>query len=148
MRKNSTAKGYTVIELVVTLSIILLIFNYSVVRLNIISIFNNDVDVAICNNSILNIINNSKQYCRRMHKMGVIYYWEKDNSIRFYTDNNLKYRYVLPNGFKYVEANSKRMCIDINSLGFSNDACTIIYKDRKGDLHRLTMCVGTSNVEF
>lgn len=143
-------KGTTLIEIILVLSILALLSGMTIRSYY--CIYNttlNNFSVDMCSNSILHIINDSKQYCKSKNKSGYLVF-DCVKSIRFYCAGNMIRSYTVPEGFKLNPLNSKngKQIIDIDNLGNTGDACTICYVDRKGDNHFITLRVGTNYVQI
>ncbi|MCY6370333.1 prepilin-type N-terminal cleavage/methylation domain-containing protein [Clostridium ganghwense] len=141
-------KGTTLIEVVIVLSIISILSGISIT--NCYGIYNstlNSFNVDICNNSILHIINDSKQYCKGKNKTGYLVF--DSRSITFHCGLTVK-SYEMPKEFKLesINTSSGKQLIYIDNLGNTSDACTITYKDRKGKNHFITLRVGTNYVQI
>lgn len=139
-------KGFTVIELLITLFIMfsLLCISSSIVK-NYKSI-SNSMDCKICSNNISNFILSSKQYCRKNQAAGKISVFG-ENKINFTSGTNIINGFILPKGFKVITINTKDGRVSIDDRGITGSACTIIYLDRKNKNHEITICVGTSYVD-
>lgn len=141
-------KGFTLIEVLVVLSIIMIIFSSGTC---IIKSYKNiccSVDVQSCNNSIVSFIMDSKHYCRNNGVPGVIIFDTLNNTISLSVYLNTIRKYKLPDKFKLEEITSVDKVITLNSKGLTGDACKIKYLDRKGNEHMITMRVGTFYVEI
>ncbi|MEL7597291.1 MAG: prepilin-type cleavage/methylation domain-containing protein [Clostridiaceae bacterium] len=143
-------KGITLIEIILILSILVVLSSMTVRNYyRIYSTTLNSFSVDMCSNSILHIINDSKQYCRSKNKSGYLVF-DCVKSINFYCGGNRVRSYTVPKGFDLKPLNSKygKQIIDIDNLGNTADACTICYADRKGDNHFMTLRVGTNYVQI
>ncbi|OFI07577.1 hypothetical protein CLOACE_01810 [Clostridium acetireducens DSM 10703] len=141
-------KAFTLLELVITLSILSIFLTFNIVNYKNYNSIINNVDNEVFYTSLINLINNSKVYCRKNKVNGTIYYKYNEKEFVFKANKKIIDKIKIPNKFKLTYMNSKHQCININNKGMSSDACTIRYKDRKGKTHRITMCVGTSYVEY
>lgn len=144
---KTKSKGFTIIELLIVLGIISILFSCSLINFSGCSKLQNRIDVDIFSNSLINLINNSKQYCRDKNVGGYLYFDTGKNIIYLNSGTQLVYKLKLPDKFKLniVRPGNK---IKIDNRGITEDACTIQYKDREGEMHSITMCVGTAFVEF
>ncbi|MCY6483739.1 type II secretion system protein [Clostridium aestuarii] len=148
MRKR---KGFTLLEVVIVLSIIGLIGSFTVV--NYYKIYNNsinDLNTDLCNNSILHMINDSKLYCRNISKHGHLLFNHNDNTIIFHCNSKKIQTYNFPKGFKleYLNTADGVQLIRIDEFGNTSNACSIKFTDMKGEIHKVTLRVATNYVEI
>lgn len=141
-------KGFTLIEVIVVISIMTILFGYSLLNLRSLDRIENNVDVQLFGNTLVDFIINSKKYCRDNNLNGYIYFVTSKGTAQLCCGTNVISSVKLPENFTELSVNRTGGKITIDNKGFSKDACTIKFKDRKGGIHYLTMCVGTSNVEF
>lgn len=144
------AMGYSLNELIVVIAIFSILSAILLKGLLSYRAYANNIDVDYCSNSIMKFINSAKAYCRNKEINGYIFFDSPKGIIYFLTGEVIEDKYVLPEGFKLNDVNlgSGKYAIEIDARGFTNDACTISYVDRKGCMHIITMCVGTSYVEI
>ena len=119
-----------------------------VTKINNIEKYKRIYDIKNCNISILNLINNSKIYCRKNNIPGFIYIDVSTNKIEFKCRNTTVYRFETPKKFRLGGVNIKSETINISSGGFTSSACTISFFDSNGGIHEVTIGVGTGNVEI
>ncbi|WP_333860394.1 type II secretion system protein [Clostridium sp.] len=145
---KSKAKGFTLMELILTIALFSMLLSFSLINMGGFSSIKNRIDVDLTGNRIINFINNSKIYCRdKSKKSGYIYFNVKDGIITFNSGMEEILKMELPEGFILNQVSNDNK-IKIDNRGITADACSIKFKDRKGEIHCLTMCVGTSYVEF
>lgn len=140
-------KGFTLIELMMVISIISVLLSISLIKFSGYSKLENKMDVDLFNNSLLNFINNSKGYCRDNNIDGYILFDIERNTITFNSELERVNTLTIP--YKFIlntEVSGNKIKID--NRGITANACTISYKDREGKIHSLTMCVGTAYVEI
>lgn len=144
--KKMKSKGFTLIEIILCLSIMCIIFSYSLINYSGFGKLRNKIYVESFTNSLINFINNSKSYCRDNDIEGCIYFDSYNNRITFNSHLSRIYTLKVPDGFNlnYVRDNNT---IQIDNRGITGDACTIKFMDRERKEHSITMCVGTSYVE-
>ncbi|MCY6354058.1 type II secretion system protein [Clostridium sp. ZS2-4] len=143
-------KGTTLIEIIIVLSILTVLSSMAI--RNYYCIYNtvsNNFSVDMCSNSILHIINDSKQYCKSKNKSGYLVF-DCIKSIEFYCGGNMVRSYTVPEGFMLKPLNSKggSQIIHIDNFGNTGDACTICYADITGENHPITLRVGTNYVQI
>jgi prepilin-type N-terminal cleavage/methylation domain-containing protein len=145
-----TRKGYSLNELIIVIAIFSILSGLLIKGALNYKTYSNKIDVDYCNNSIMKFINSAKAYCRNKEKSGYIYFDSPNGIIYFLTGEVLEDKYALPAGFRLNDVNLGigKYAIEIDARGFTNNACTISYVDRKRSMHRITMCVGTSYVEI
>lgn len=140
-------KGFTLIELVLVLGIISIFLSFSLINIGAYRKLTNKVDEEIFSNSLLNFINNSKEYCRDNGTGGYIYFNSDNNVITFNCGLKQIYRISLPEGFIMNKVRTDNR-IQIDNRGITADACTINFKDREETMHSMSMCVGTAYLEI
>ncbi|UZQ50891.1 type II secretion system protein [Clostridium kluyveri] len=141
-------KGFTLIELILVIGLFSILLSFTLINMGAFSSMKNRIDVDLTGNRIINFINNSKIYCRDKGKQGgYIYFNVKDGNITFSSGLEEIFKMELPEGFTLNQVSNDNR-IKIDNRGITADACSIKFKDRKGEMHCLTMCVGTTYVEF
>jgi len=161
-------KGVTLIELIITLSLLSILLSFSLISITSLKNYENNIDVDYCNNSILQLINNSKLYCRKENSSGYIQFDLVSNEITFYCYSKQAQKvikieeYILPKKFIIYNINSeyKRNRISITGMtidgtgidgmtanGVTTSSCTITFRDRRENIHKITIRVGTNYVE-
>lgn len=140
-------KGFTLLELVLVIGIISIFLSFSLINIGAYRKLTNKVDSEIFSNSLLNFVNNSKEYCRDNGVGGYIYFNSDNSVITFNCGLKQIYRIALPEGFimNKVRADNR---IKIDNRGITADACTVNFKDREGTMHSMSMCVGTAYLEI
>lgn len=150
MTQNNTLKckrAYTLIELLIVVSMISLIGSYVLIRITSFSNLINNIDVEKSKNKIMMFINNAKLYCRENETSGTIYFYPGRDKADFNCQGKNVEHFTLPSGFYIYDVNSDYSQITIDSRGFTSDACTISFKDRRGKFHEISIYVGTGYVE-
>lgn len=146
MNFNSFKKGFTLIELIIVISILSIIFSYSLVSLGAISNLENKIDVDIFDNKLLCFINRSKVYCREKQVGGDIGFNLNRRNITFNNGIQEIFKMDFPENFDIVSSTNRHI-ITINDRGIVKNACSIKFKDRKGNMHCITICVGSFYAE-
>lgn len=142
-------KGTTLIELLLVISISAIVMSSSFMGYKSFKTYSNNIDNKYYKNSIHNLINGAKQSCRTKKQVGRIYFFTNTNEIAFYLNLQQINKLEAPKGFDLLEVNTNYSnLIIIDKYGFTSDACTIKYKDRKGIVNKLTICVGTGYVDI
>lgn len=142
------SKGFTLIELILVIGLFSMLLSFTLINMGAFSSMKNRIDVDLTGNRIINFINNSKIYCRDKGKQGgYINFDVKDGNITFSSGLEVIFKMELPEGFTLNQVSDDNR-IKIDNRGITADACSIKFKDRKGEMHCLTMCVGTAYVEL
>lgn len=142
-------KGFTLIELIIVISITASVFLVSINMLDSYRRIKNNIECKACSNSILNFIQSAKQYCRKNETAGKISVFE-DNTFCFKANNTIIKKLKMPDKFKNlsINVNTEGGRISINEEGLTGSAGSIKYEDRKGTEHVITICVGTSYADI
>jgi len=143
-------RGFTLIEMILVLSIMGIIGGSSVVSVRYYNTIKNKVDADYSSNAIVSFINNSKMYCREHSCIGIITFDVPRNEIKLHDGTQEINKLLLSNKITLYEVIGRRSDNDIVSddKGYSNDSCTIILKDKNLIEHRITMRVGTAYVKI
>lgn len=142
-------KGFTLIEVVICLGILLVIVSISIsniFKLN--KVITTNTGVNFYDNYILSIISNSSKYCQLENKSGYLLFDDKNNSIKFFCNNSNIEQYEGLKGFKFVDAELFNKTIEINNFGILTKSCTIKYMDSLGKINSITIRVGTKYVQI
>jgi prepilin-type N-terminal cleavage/methylation domain-containing protein len=141
-------RGFTLLELLLVISVFSVLLSFSLINSGLFSKIVNDIDVDLTNNNIIDFINRSKIYCRdNKREGGYIYFDGSSESITFNMGLDEIFSMKLPEGFILDKVRDDNK-IKIDNRGITEDACSIKFKDRRGKIHCLTMCVGTAYVEI
>jgi len=140
--------GFTLIEVLIALSIITALFGCSLINVKNYAAIGNKMDVEIFGNSLVNFIVTSKKYCRDKNTGGYLYFLTSKNTIQLSCNSDIIKKVKMPEGFSDLYINRAGSKISIDNKGFTSDACTIRFKDRCGGAHYITISVGTANVDF
>ncbi|NMM61393.1 type II secretion system protein [Clostridium sp. P21] len=146
MRKNKL-KGFMLIELMLVITIISILLSYSFLSLSGLNTLKNDIEAETFGNVMVNFINTSREYCRSKRKGGHIYLNVDRECLTLNCGLEEVNRLPLPAKFTLSIGRTGKE-IKIDNKGMTGDACTIIFKDRKGKRHYVTVCVGTAYVDF
>ena len=80
-------KGVTLIELITTLCLLSILISFSLISIVYLKNYENNIDVDYCNNSILQLIDNSKLYCKKENSSGYIQFDKLGNEVTFYCNS-------------------------------------------------------------
>ncbi|WP_055667673.1 prepilin-type N-terminal cleavage/methylation domain-containing protein [Desnuesiella massiliensis] len=139
-------KGFSLIEVLICLSLISVISAIFYIPIKTFIKLKNNCSIEVNNLSIHNFINNSRLYCVTNENIGYIAFNFSENYMYFVANNKTQEKLYLTNGNKLDYVNKNFIYFD--KKGFTNDACTIQYKDLEGKLHKITIAVGSANVEI
>ncbi|MBP2031457.1 prepilin-type N-terminal cleavage/methylation domain-containing protein [Clostridium algifaecis] len=146
MNFNYFKKGFTLIELIIVICIMSIIFSYSLINLGSIGSLENKIDVDVFDNELLCFINRAKVYCREKNVSGYIRFDLNRRNITFNNDIEEISKMDLPEKFNIISSTGNNI-IMINSSGVLGDSCSIEFKDRNGNRHCITICVGSFYAE-
>lgn len=136
-------KGFTLIEIIISIAIILTVTAFGLIKGADYNKTKNKLDVSLCKSMILALINDGKEYCRRMDSGGYLYFDLSLQTVNFYCQGRKVDRFYIPKGVRIYSINSSYNKINIDRNGFTADACTITLKDNNNLLNTITICVGT-----
>lgn len=139
-------RGFTLIEIILVLSIMSLIGGCSFVSIRYYKTLKNNIDSDYACNAVVSFINNSKMYCRENSCTRFITFDMVNNQMFFNDGMQIISKLVLANKIRSYEKNNER--IEIDKYGSSNDACTITVTDNNGDAHEITIRVGSVYVKI
>jgi prepilin-type N-terminal cleavage/methylation domain-containing protein len=143
-------KGYTLLELMITISIIsilsIMFSRYFITYEK----YRNRILVDQCNNTIMSFINSCKQYCYYKDIGGYIKFDVIGNRLIFYVGTEVKRILNTTRGLKLYSINVSNGDAKLNfdNKGFTSDACTMSFEDSDTKIHEITISVGTSYVEI
>lgn len=141
-------KGFSLIELLVVMTIIVIAASISLLSISKYNSIKNGVDLNMTESSILGIINYGKQYCREKEKPGFVLFDLINNDIGFYNQNREIESFKLPKDIKIESINTNSNRIDIDKFGITSDAGTILLRDSKNNLFIITINVGAGYAEI
>jgi type II secretory pathway pseudopilin PulG len=141
-------KGFTLIEILTAFSLIILILSFELISMSKYKENLNKYDLDYSMTSILQMINNSRVYCREKKTSGFILFDITSNNIRFYCKGSLIQIFKLSSKTKLVYMNAYESKINIDKYGITSNDCSITVRDEKGGNHIISMCVGTSYVQI
>jgi len=143
-------KGFTLIEMILVLSIISIIGGCSFISLKYYKTVINKLDADYYCNATVSFINNSKMYCRENSCSAIVTFDIPRNEMKL--ENGLKMinKLTFSNKITLYQVTGRQINGDIviDNKGYSNDACTITLKDNNLVDHEITMRVGTAYVKI
>ncbi|GAA0075940.1 hypothetical protein UT300005_03180 [Clostridium sp. CTA-5] len=137
-------KGFTLIEVVISIAIISIIFTVSISLSKMNSRISNDIKYESVLYEIENIISYSKLYCKKNNTPGEIQIDNKLNEIAFYqkSDNKIK-KVTLPKDIRLVMKNES---LNIGSNGHIKNGLCITVEDKYNECYDITIRVGVDLV--
>lgn len=135
-------KGVSLIELIIALGVMSIFIASTIIVSSFIINTKNKVDVDYCNTSIINFINNSREYCRGRNVSGEIV--ASNNKVCLGVGNQTRDTFYFPKGFKM----KKGSLITVDNQGFIGNDYVIEYYDRKGNKFKITITVGNRHVQI
>lgn len=141
-------KGFTLLEVVVTLAIITILLTISVGNLDGNSNIINKVKSQYCNNSILNFFQMSREYCKKNNLSAYISVDSSLERFKFMVDSKCKFFYQLPKGFDLDKINTEKGNLKISSNGRINPSGCVFYKDSIGKDYKVIIEVAISKVKI
>lgn len=143
-------KGFTLIEMILVISIMSIIGGCSFVSLKYYNTVKNRVDAQYYCNAIVSFINNSKMYCRENSSSATVTFDIQRNEMKLEKGIKIVNKLTFENKIALYQITGRQSNGDIiiDNKGFSNDACTITLKDNNLVEHEITMRVGTGYVKI
>lgn len=151
-----TRKGYSLIEMLFVMAIMLILSGAFSVGVNNYYNLKSELEAKNFDYSILNMFNYARLYCKNKECGGQIDIIVGKDNIAFYkvvdinsTARVQKSRIQLPQGFRITQNDvPNNQIISIDRYGQVNNACTIQYIDRSGKTHTITIGVGSFYVDI
>lgn len=139
-------KGFTMIEVIVSLSIILIIFSCSISK----NSFDKNIYEDIEDNGFIyevhDFITYSRLKCIKEKKRGEIVISPSDNKIYFKIGTSQDMEFLkLPSGIKIA---SGRNIIPLSNNGRLNKADTIVFQNSFNELRKITIRVGVDYISL
>lgn len=143
-------KGYSIIEVIICMSLISIVITFSGINIKKFNKHVNEIEVEHCSFSIVYLINSAKLYCKQADKQGKIIFSIDDQNICFYCNQKLIDKIIIPSGFKLedVKTSKGHNIIHIEKTGETGEECTIPFRDKFEELHSITVQVGSKYVEI
>lgn len=143
-------KGYTLIELVICMAVILIFASVCFVNIGAYEKMSILINSHYCESSIISFICNSKKYCRNNNTPGTIIFDDSNDLMVFSVGKYVKNVYRFPKNFilENVKTDKGYNIVTIDKTGFTSDACTIRYHDDHNYFKpkSITILVGTDYV--
>ncbi|WP_315080420.1 prepilin-type N-terminal cleavage/methylation domain-containing protein [uncultured Clostridium sp.] len=139
-------KGFTLIEVIASLSIIIIIFSLTLSIKDIHSTISNDIESKSALYDVENLLSYSKAYCKKNKKNGEIQIDNIRNRILF-GENAKKTvkQVVLPEEIKIIGKND---CIQVRSDGHIKQGKTIVFQDNKNNIYKVTIATGIDPINI
>jgi prepilin-type N-terminal cleavage/methylation domain-containing protein len=136
-------KGFSLIEILIVINISFIFLSFTLYRfVQLSNRLENKMDVELCSNEIVSVIDGGKNYCRVNKDYGEIRLSDTNEVIFLCNGKIIKYK--MPSEFKlYTYPKS----IIINQEGEMGSACSIYYYDRENNRHCITIRVATNYVK-
>lgn len=149
LRTNYVKKGFSLIEILVVMSIIIILFSCSISLVTVGKRITGEISSQTMSIEIVDFISSCIHYCNENGVSGYIICDKKANTIKFICNTHLVYKVPLPKSFilEDLNANNGMIMIDSNHWNPRSD-CSIIYEDINNKVHKITIRVGTSYVEI
>ncbi|NFG62157.1 prepilin-type N-terminal cleavage/methylation domain-containing protein [Clostridium sp. CMCC3677] len=139
-------KGFTLIEVIASLSIILIIFSLTLSVKDIHSTISNDIESKSALYDVENLLSYSKAYCKKNRKSGEIQIDNIRNRILFGKDGLTTVKQVvLPRKIRII---SKNDCIQVRSNGHIKQGKTIVFQDNKNNIYKVTIATGIDPINI
>ncbi|NFK73988.1 prepilin-type N-terminal cleavage/methylation domain-containing protein [Clostridium botulinum] len=139
-------KGFTLIEVIASLSIILIIFSLTLSVKDIYSTISNDIESKSALYDVENLLSYSKAYCKKNKKSGEIQIDNIRNRILFEKDGlTTVKKVILPRKIRII---SKNDCIQVTSNGHIKQGKTILFQDNKNNIYKVTIATGIDPINI
>ncbi|AOR23925.1 prepilin-type N-terminal cleavage/methylation domain-containing protein [Clostridium taeniosporum] len=139
-------KGFTLIEVIASLSIILIIFSLTASVKDINSVISNKIEWESVLYDVENLFTYSKAYCKKNKINGEIQVDNIRNKIIFSPNDRKRIKQViLPNWMKIF---TKNECMQVKSNGHINQGKTIGFKDYKNNMYEITVLPGIDYINI
>ncbi len=143
-------KGFTIIELLVVLTIIITVSSIALYEIKNYNNFLNEIDVNNFNDEFLSFTNFARLESKSNESSSQILFSVSDNEIGLYEKGQLISKLTLPYGFKASKntVNTTDGLIYIDEAGAITTSCSLQYIDREGKPQTITIGVGTNYVNI
>jgi prepilin-type N-terminal cleavage/methylation domain-containing protein len=138
-------KGYTLVELVVVVAIVIIVLNISFLSIKGLNNFKSYGDMEYAVDSVVQFINGAKSLARSEEE-SVFVRLLNDNTLGLYLHTKEMKTLILPKGIIISNITASRGYIEFNMFGSTGDACTISILSNTGNIRAITIKVGTAYV--
>lgn len=138
-------KGFTLIEIIVVLSIISIILLISFPTVEIFNSLKTKTKMDYAVSSTVEFINGCKSFSRDKETSTTLYRRE-DNKLSLYLGGRLIKTLELPAEVIYSGFNPTRGYVEFDKFGYTSDACTISIQNENREVRSITIKVGTAYV--
>lgn len=136
-------KGFTIIETVISLSIMLAILTIAFLGRSSLKRYEEKLAIEHAASSIVGFINYGKSYSRS-YKIPSYIILNGENNLMLVSNSKNIHEINMPHGINISKFNDKT--INIKSKGYVSDACTIKIKSQSGFKKEISIMVGTNYV--
>lgn len=142
-------KGFTLIEVVLVITIMSIIAGCSFMSLRYYKTIKNKIDADYYCDAVVSFINNSKMYSRENYCSVTVIFDIERNKMKLNSGAYTIRQLVFSNKITLYEVSGRRVNKDvvIDKEGYSNDAFTIVLVDNNLRRHEISMRVGTGYVK-
>ncbi|SFC96370.1 type II secretion system protein [Clostridium uliginosum] len=139
-------KGFTLIEVVVSMAIISILFGATLSLSKMSSNISNDIKFENSLYEIENLLSYAKAYCKKNNMAGEIQIDSSRNQIIFFENSShVIKRLILPEEAKLTY---NKECLDISSRGHIKRGLTILVQDKWSKTHNITIRVGIDLIDI
>lgn len=149
-RKKSLSKGFSLIEVLIVMTIISIITSITLIEVKNYKDLKNEIEVKNFNSEMISLINIVREQCILKESFGQILFEKGKTEVITYEGIVIRNRLKLPSGFEIKENNVTKgdNLIYFDSKGMINTPCSLKYLDRNGKKHVITIGVGTDYAEI
>jgi prepilin-type N-terminal cleavage/methylation domain-containing protein len=142
-------RGFTLIEVVLVMTIMSIIAGCSFMSLRYYKTIKNKVDADYYCDAVVSFINNSKMYSRENYCSVTVIFDIERNKMKLNNGTYTIKELIFSNKITLYEVSGRRINkeVVIDKEGYSNDAFKIVLMDNNLRRHEITMRVGTGYVK-
>jgi prepilin-type N-terminal cleavage/methylation domain-containing protein len=141
-------KGFSLIEVVICMSIIIILTASGLASFTSYRLLANETELMACEDAVISIINNGKQYCRDKEEPGSVLFDTANGNVSFMSLGKTIDSFTFPKGIDLYFINTSGGRVDIDRFGITGDAGTITIRDRYQEFHDITINVGAGYAEI
>jgi len=138
-------KGFTLIEIIVVLSIISIILLISFPTVTMFNSLKTKIKMEHAVSSTVEFINGCKSFSRNKGASTTLYRYE-NNKLSLYLGGKLIKTIELPDEVIYSGFNPTRGYVEFDKFGYTSDSCTISIQNEYKEVRSITIKVGTAYV--